>query len=334
MGAAGVDAEFERNYTGARAAGVLCAFYALYRPDSEGIPQAAHFVQTVGAKSYEFLAIDVEKVFDIDLAFYAANKVAITRQLAEMVGEVKRLTGAFPLIYSSGYWWNNYVTPEHDALFAQCGLWIAQYQVGKPTLPRCWSSYWLHQFTSEGRVSGIEGDVDLSRKPVDANEEAVFTLRRPVDPPVNINARNLFGANPERYAQFGLSGHDGLDYSLALNAPVYAARDGVVKLIAPDDGVHPYGSHVRIISKVGAETYEHIYAHLNKFVVGYKQGDSVKAGQQIGYAGATGNADGVHLHFAVKWLGATERGFRQKLADGRELVFEKDLVSPALFLKD
>ncbi len=160
---------------------------------------------------------------------------------------------------------------------------------------------------------------------------AGFELRHPVAPPIRITQK--FGVNPQNYAQFGLSGHDGWDYDGALNAPIFAAADGVIKLIAPDNGVHPYGAHLRITSVVGGDTFEVIYAHLNKFVVGMKQGDTVKAGQQIGFMGSTGNSDGVHLHMAVKWLGATARGFRQKLPDGRELVFEKDLIDPALFLK-
>jgi murein DD-endopeptidase MepM/ murein hydrolase activator NlpD len=112
---------------------------------------------------------------------------------------------------------------------------------------------------------------------------------------------------------FGLPGHEGVDYGGKEGDLVFAAADGVVKLIAKDDGKHPYGNQIRLTHKSGPDTFETIYAHLRGFVSELKQGDTVKAGQQIGTLGSTGNSTGPHLHFSVKKNGA--------------------LVNPAQFLK-
>lgn len=124
---------------------------------------------------------------------------------------------------------------------------------------------------------------------------ANFRLSLPVGAPARVT--QVYGARPEYYAQFGLSGHEGTDYGGRDGANIYAAADGVVKLVAKDNGVHPYGNHIRITHRDG---YETIYAHLRGFAPELVQSSAVKRGQVIGYMGSTGNSTGTHLHFSVK----------------------------------
>lgn len=129
---------------------------------------------------------------------------------------------------------------------------------------------------------------------------AGFELRLPVAAPVRVT--QIYGARYDYYMRnFGLPGHEGIDYGGKDGANIYAAADGVVKLIAKDDGVHPYGNHIRLTHKDGFET---IYAHLRGFVPELAQGSAVKRAQVIGYMGSTGNSTGTHLHFSVKRDGA------------------------------
>jgi hypothetical protein len=44
-----------------------------------------------------------------------------------------------------------------------CPLWIAAYQDHEPTLPKPWTRYAVWQYTSNGTVPGIHGNVDLNR---------------------------------------------------------------------------------------------------------------------------------------------------------------------------
>ena len=93
------------------------------------------------------------------------------------------------------------------------------------------------------------------------------------------------------------SGHLGIDIAAGLGAPVYAADSGVVTM-AQGGYNYGYGNVIQIDHGNG---YSTVYAHLNAIFVGVCQ--SVGAGQQIGTSGATGNAQGAHLHFEVRQNG-------------------------------
>jgi murein DD-endopeptidase MepM/ murein hydrolase activator NlpD len=60
-----------------------------------------------------------------------------------------------------------------------------------------------------------------------------------------------------------------------------------------------YGYVVYINSYVNGQYIQTRYGHLACQADVYA-GDTVKAGQTIGYMGASGNAEGVHLHFEVR----------------------------------
>lgn len=102
----------------------------------------------------------------------------------------------------------------------------------------------------------------------------------------------LFGANPQDYAKFGMNGHNGTDYGLPAGTPVLAAESGRVSLLNDPPG---FGTYVEI---VGA--HKTVYAHLKSWAV--SNGTIVNEGQVIGYSNNTGNSSGPHLHLGVKPL--------------------------------
>jgi murein DD-endopeptidase MepM/ murein hydrolase activator NlpD len=106
-----------------------------------------------------------------------------------------------------------------------------------------------------------------------------------------------YGANPAYYRQFGLDGHEGIDYALSSGQVVFACADGIVKMVKPgmDSGWHNYGIHLRIAH---ADGYETIYAHLQTVLV--REGQSVLAGDKIARGDNTGNSTGNHLHLTLK----------------------------------
>ncbi|MDR1865136.1 MAG: peptidoglycan DD-metalloendopeptidase family protein [Bacteroidales bacterium] len=99
-------------------------------------------------------------------------------------------------------------------------------------------------------------------------------------------------------SEFGPRGgvmHAGIDLSVALNAPVYCAFDGKVRM-AKEYG--DYGKVVVVRHENGLET---LYAHLN--AIDTEVNRQVKAGDRIGAGGRTGRATGVHLHFETRFMG-------------------------------
>jgi murein DD-endopeptidase MepM/ murein hydrolase activator NlpD len=86
--------------------------------------------------------------------------------------------------------------------------------------------------------------------------------------------------------------HAGIDFAMPAGTPIHAAAAGTV--VKAGDAGDGYGNSVFIDHANGYLTH---YAHQSRLIVGV--GDKVKAGQVIGYEGATGDATGPHLHFEV-----------------------------------
>lgn len=119
-----------------------------------------------------------------------------------------------------------------------------------------------------------------------------------------INSGNLFGARPKVYAQFGLLGHNGLDYVAAKGTKIYAACDGwIVEQTSKETG---YGLRITHRAGMDGRYYMILYGHMERlekpFDMTWNWNDKsypVKAGQLIGYVDSTGFSTGHHLHFGL-----------------------------------
>lgn len=102
-----------------------------------------------------------------------------------------------------------------------------------------------------------------------------------------------FAANPQQYQQFGLPGHEGIDIQAPSGSPIFAVADGEVYLATTNQG--NYGIQVRLLH---TDDWTTVYAHLQSTAV--QVGQKMKAGDVLGYADATGNSRGSHLHLTLK----------------------------------
>jgi hypothetical protein len=132
-----------------------------------------------------------------------------------------------------------------------------------------------------------------------------FPLQRPIsaDKREEIDPSYRFGTSNKGKREI----HTGVEFLNPTGTPVLAAAKGDVVFAGDDlkNQVAPYrnyyGNYVVLQHEFPAfdEPVFTLYAHLSEIDV--KEGDDVKAGDQIGLVGSTGAATGAHLHFEVRY---------------------------------
>jgi murein DD-endopeptidase MepM/ murein hydrolase activator NlpD len=128
-------------------------------------------------------------------------------------------------------------------------------------------------------------------------EQRVVRNRQPTSLPVDA----LWSASAYGWRADPFTGqramHEGVDFSAEVGTPIMAAANGVVVAAEP----HPdYGLMVDVDH---GNDYLTRYAHASRLNV--KIGQYVKRGQKIAEVGNTGRSTGPHLHFEVRYKGAS-----------------------------
>ncbi len=128
--------------------------------------------------------------------------------------------------------------------------------------------------------------------------------------------------------------HRGTDFAAPKGTPVMASGDGkIIKASWCGGG----GNCVKIKHN---ETYTTVYAHLEKFAAGIKNGKRVKQGRIIGYVGSTGMSTGPHLHYEVIENGKKINSQKLKLPSGKILkgkirkIFEVERIKTNISISE
>lgn len=128
----------------------------------------------------------------------------------------------------------------------------------------------------------------------------IATCTRPLPADVG-GVTQWFAENPAVYSQFGLAGHNGLDYGAPAGTPVLAAWAGTCSVGSDPQG---YGNFVHVTNGMAVM----LYAHLRRVLVA--EGDKVSAEQPLGEVGSTGFSTGSHLHWGIKFLNGRNPAYR------------------------
>ena len=146
-----VDPAFERNYAACTARGIPVGgyYYTCAVTPRQTAEELAALRAALEGKTFQYpLAIDVES---------AGLRVLAPEALAARVAEAAAQLEAWGL-YAMVYTYTNFADTALDmAALAAYDLWIADYRGTRPT-----RKHGMWQYTSKGRVAGIDGPVDLS----------------------------------------------------------------------------------------------------------------------------------------------------------------------------
>lgn len=147
-----VDKMFHYNIQAAKKAGLYVGVYhyCYALTDEETRQEAQFFMKTVAP--YE---IDLPLMFDFeDPSQVELGKLQLTRMANIFMKELKN-GGYYPMLYSYKNWLNENLMMEY---LSDYDVAVAEWYVTRPTYT---GDYGIWQYSATGRVSGIEGDVDL-----------------------------------------------------------------------------------------------------------------------------------------------------------------------------
>ncbi|WP_221625358.1 M23 family metallopeptidase [Homoserinimonas aerilata] len=118
------------------------------------------------------------------------------------------------------------------------------------------------------------------------------TLVYPVAPGIGIAS----GYGPRSCSGCHSTFHEGIDIFPGAGTPIQSIAAGTVREASTsgDFGVHLVIDHV-----IDGQLVTAVYAHLQAGSMNLSAGQQLEAGQVIGAVGATGNAQGAHLHFEL-----------------------------------
>ena len=170
------DPRFARNWREARAAGVLCGAYHYFQPNRDGQVQADLFASTV-----PLAPGDLPPVLDVEAANFH-DVAVLRREIARWLRLVEAHYGVRPILYSNHSFYQRHLAGHFD----KYPLWLAHYEVERPSLPP--SKWIIWQHSDEAHVPGIRGVVDFNV--FQGNLEALQALRVPAAAPTPAAARH------------------------------------------------------------------------------------------------------------------------------------------------
>ena len=151
-----VDANYRRNIQEARQQGLLVGSYHFLNPNCPVKTQFNNFRSCVRRGEQDLIpVVDIEDVPELGV-FWKPQQAR--EYLADFAELVQKHYGVKPMIYTS----NTFFTDYLGRAFADFPLFIARYGATEPN-PLNGAHWTLWQFTRQGRVGGINHDVDLSR---------------------------------------------------------------------------------------------------------------------------------------------------------------------------
>lgn len=155
----GTDTKFARNWPAARRVGLKRGAYQYFRPGMDALEEAQHYLALIDDAG-GYLADDLPPMIDVETSDDQSS-ATIVEAVRIWVEYVEQETGMRPVIYTGSYFWDDNVGSD---AFSDYHVWTPHYTDNPcPLTSSSWAQWTIWQFTSTGRVTGIEGNVDINR---------------------------------------------------------------------------------------------------------------------------------------------------------------------------
>jgi lysozyme len=148
-----LDPRFAEHWNALSQLDMLRGAYHFYVSEDDPEEQARFFLSTV-----ELADGDLVPVVDVELIGHGTTP-GLADRLRRFLEIVEGELGARPIIYTMPNFWDASLGEG----FAHHPLWVAEYEVDEPRLPRDWTDWHLWQYQGDATVPGVEKSADLSR---------------------------------------------------------------------------------------------------------------------------------------------------------------------------
>lgn len=164
------DPAFDDHWQAMHAAGILRGAYHFFVTEDDPDAQAQFFIDTVRLEPG-----DLAPVVDIELLGHDTDVATLPARLRTFVDRIAGHYGVKPIIYTSAGFWDRHLTDT----FGDHPLWVAEYEVDAPRVPKGWSTWHLWQWQGDATLPGVEKGADLSRVNPDGVDPAVLLVPPP-----------------------------------------------------------------------------------------------------------------------------------------------------------
>ena len=192
------DPKFRTNLAGAQKAGLRVGIWWFYHPDMAAQLQIDKFVSIYNSLTVKplWISLDVEESAWVDdqgtrHVVLPPSIETYSAWLAQWLATVEDATGVRPAIYTRASWWDQWVKPGQ---WGKYPLWVANYGVAKPLLPRDWAGkLWLFWQYGTTTTPGILTPVDSDWfDGTEADLDKVFGIKMPVVPPAPLPPASVY----------------------------------------------------------------------------------------------------------------------------------------------
>lgn len=144
-----VDKYYQRNLSEARRFGIPVGAYHFFSPTASVSTQLKNFTDQFKLKYHDLIpVVDVERRG-------RASSASFHRRLTEFLKQIERIYGIRPIIYTGVNFYNEHMAGR----YTQYKFWVARYADQPPKLVDG-TPVVLWQFTCNGYVNGVKGEVD------------------------------------------------------------------------------------------------------------------------------------------------------------------------------